>query len=312
MIQPQKTTVDWLRFRTQSTPTTILEAIRPMFGPHASMLHMENIDRGGLHGFVYGAQIVVANMPVGRVDYGGEHQRGWSMVDITGKGCAWITDWDAIDEVQKLDEAEAKRIDVALTTWKGEVSHGLVTHAHKAGRFVTRGRPPAMQQITSSDPRAGRTCYIGKRASSDKFLRCYEKGFQLAAQHGSRLGATITHIDGFAVEDIYRVEAEFKAKNSDIPWDVVSRRDHYFAGAYPFCADILPGVEADTLQRRPERDPQIELEAALNNVFVQYGPTLLTALHAYHGDITGVWEKVVGKEHNKALVEAGVLLVEHS
>jgi hypothetical protein len=92
---------------------------------------------------------------------------------------------------------------------------------------------------------------------------------------------------------------------------VVSRRDQYFAGAYPFCADILPGIEADILQRRPDRAPQIDLDAALNNVLVQYGATLYTALHAYEGDIGAVWEKIVGKEHNKALLESGVLMVEH-
>jgi phage replication initiation protein len=282
-----------------------------MFGNLGSVLHLDNISKGGMHGFLYAAQISVGNMPVGRVDYGGEHQRGWSRVEVTGKGCEWISDWDALEEVESLDESQAKRLDLALTTWKGEVGHDTVTSAHAAGRFITRGRPPAMQQITSSDPRAGRTCYIGKRAASDKFLRCYEKGFQLAGQYGARQGGTITHIDGFAVEDIYRTELELKAESSDIPWEVVSRRDQYFAGAYPFCADILPGIEADILQRRPDRAPQIDLDAALNNVLVQYGATLYTALHAYEGDIGVVWEKIVGKEHNKALLESGVLMVEH-
>ena len=37
----------------------------------------------------------------------------------------------------------------------------------------------------------------------------------------------------------------------------------------------------------------------------------ITALHAYHGDITAVWEKILGDHHNHALLEAGVLLVDH-
>jgi hypothetical protein len=32
---------------------------------------------------------------------------------------------------------------------------------------------------------------------------------------------------------------------------------------------------------------------------------------AYQGDMTAVWDKVVGKPHSQALIEAGVLLVEH-
>ena len=50
---------------------------------------------------------------------------------------------------------------------------------------------------------------------------------------------------------------------------------------------------------------------ALENCRIQFGPTLFTALAAYQGDMTAVWDKVIGKSHNQALLEAGVLLVDH-
>jgi DNA relaxase NicK len=121
----------------------------------------------------------------------------------------------------------------------------------------------------------------------------------------------MTHIDEFAIEDIYRCEVEFKATSTVIDWKAIERRDHYFAGAYPFCSDVLPGVEADTLQRRKERASQTELAIALENCRIQFGPTLFTALSAYHGDMTAVWEKIIGKSHNASLLQAGVLLVNH-
>ena len=102
-----------------------------------------------------------------------------------------------------------------------------------------------------------------------------------------------------------------KAVTTEIPWEVIERRDQYFAGAYPFCADVLPNVEADILKRRPEREAQTSLSAALENCRVQFGPTLFTALHAYQGDMTAVWQKIIGDHHNNALLEAGVLLVDH-
>ena len=74
---------------------------------------------------------------------------------------------------------------------------------------------------------------------------------------------------------------------------------------------MLPGIEPDILQRRPEKAPQRELAAALANCRTQYGDTLYTALRAYGGDIGAVWDKVVGVKHNKSLIEAGVLLFEH-
>lgn len=309
-MSPQKTTVDWLRFRTQVEPRDVLEALRPMYGTIGQHLKLEHLQRG-IMGFQQGATINVADMPIGRIDYGGESQRGWVRVDITGKGCEWVQDWDALGPVEDLHSAELRRLDIALTTWDGQVNHDQVVAAHTAGRFITRGRPPALRQITSSDPRAGRTCEIGKREKSDKFMRCYEKGFELVQKFGQRLPGLCTHIDGKAVEGIYRCEVEFKATGTEIPWEVIERRDQYFAGAYPFCGDVLPGVESDILMRRPQRAPQLDLLAALDNCHTQYGATLYTALVAYGGDIMAVWEKIIGDHHNQDLVEAGVLLVDH-
>lgn len=311
MTDPQKTTIDWLRLRTQAEPRQALEALRPMFGTLGPALRLKGLPRGIL-GFQQAAQIVVGDMPMGRMDYGGEAQRGWVRLDIPGRGCEWVQDWESIQSVEELPGAEIRRLDIALTTWDGQVTHEQVVDAHKAGRFVTRGRPPAMRTITSTDPRAGRTCYVGKREKSDKFFRAYEKGFELAAAGPmQRLGFEVSHIDGKAIEGIYRCELELKAESTTIPWEVIERRDQYFAGAYPFCADVLPGVEADILQRRPERAPQNELASALENCRIQFGQTLFTALHAYGGDMTTVWDKVIGEKHCQRLLEAGVLLVDH-
>jgi DNA relaxase NicK len=307
-MNAQKTTVDWLRFRAQAEPRDIVKTLVPMFGDFGSAIKLQPLQRGML-GFQQAANICLGDLPLGRMDYGGDSQKGWVRVDITGKGCEWVRDWEQIGAVESLPSAQIRRLDIALTTWEGQVTHEQVVQAHQVGRFTVR-RPPALQQIISSDPRAGRTCYIGKREQSDKFMRCYEKGFEMAGKV-KRLPGELTHIDGFRVEDIYRCEVELKAVSADIPWEVIERRDQYFAGAYPFCADVLPGVEADILQRRPEREPQTDLAVALENCRIQFGPTIYTALMAYNGDMTAVWDKIIGREHNSSLIEAGVLLVDH-
>lgn len=308
-MNPQKTTVDWFRFRVKEEPRAILESLRPAYGRLGELLSIKPLDRGIL-GFKSACTINVADMPLGRMDFGGESQKDWVRVDIGGKGCEWVQDWSETQRVEELESAQIRRLDIALTTWEGQVDHDMVVAAHSAGRFITGGRPPALQQVTSSDPTAGRTCYIGKR-DADKFMRCYEKGFEIAAKFASRMPGQVTMIDNKAVGDIYRCEVEFKATGTDIPWEVIERRDQYFAGAYPFCADVLPGIEADILMRRPQREPQIDLMAALDNCRIQFGPTLFTALMAYHGDMTTVWDKVIGSSHNQRLIEAGVLLVDH-
>jgi len=259
-------------------------------------------------GFQQASQVVLGDMPLARLDFGGESQRGWVRTELTGKGCEWVQDWDALDTLEDLPSSQVRRLDVALTTWDGEVTHDMIVNAHGAGKFGCGGRPPALRQITSSDERAGRTCYVGNR-KADKFFRAYEKGFEMIA--GKRMPGVCTHIDGHRIEDIYRCELELKADTTPIGWDVIERRDQYFAGAYPFCGEILPGIEPDILMRRKERAPQTDLAIALENCRIQFGPTLYTALRAYHGDMTTVWDKVIGDHHAKHLLEAGVLLVDH-
>lgn len=309
MPSPQKTTVDYLSVRTQERPEGALECFRGLFGELGPSLALERL-RHGLHGYREGAELRLAGMRVGRMDYGGEHMRGWLRVELEGEGCSWVRDWDAIADVEALPGAQIRRFDAALTTWRGEVSHERVVQAHADGAFTTGGRPPNLRQQINSQHGKGRTAYVGDRAA-DKFGRFYEKGFEMLAGFPEAAAEEITHIDGFPVEGIYRSEIELKAKTRPIPWEVIERRDEYFAGSYPFCAEILPGVEPDILQRRPERAPQLELAAALAHCRQSYGRALFTALHAYGGDIGAVWERIVGDKHSPRLLAAGVLLVEH-
>lgn len=306
-MSPSKTTVDWLTFRTQAEPPAALDGLRPLYGDIGAHLRLLPLKRG-LLGFQQASAVVCGDMAIGRMDYGGESQRGWVRVQIPGKGCEWVKDWDAVESVESLPAAEIRRLDLALTTWAGECTHERVLAAHGAGRFNCGGRTPNLRQIISSDPRAGRTCEVGTRAKSDKFFRAYEKGFQLAAQmHHEGL----THIGGCAIEGIYRNEVELKAENRPIPFEVISQRDSYFAGSYPFLADLLPGVECDILMRRPERAPQMDLQAALSNCRRQFGNTLFTALTAFHGDMGAVMAQILGQDHNPDLLAAGVLQVDH-
>lgn len=302
----QKTQIDWLRFRTQAEPREVFEALKPAFPDHAKYFNLKFQDRG-MMGFKQAAWICADDFVIGRMDYGGESQKGWVRVDIPGKGCHWMQP-EEIGAIEALPQSQLRRLDIALTTWAGEVTHEQVVGAYHAGRFTTR-RPPNLQQILNSH--GGRTCNIGTREKADKYMRCYEKGYEMLAKLGGTLPSTLTHIEGSKVEDIYRCEVELKAVNGDIPWEVIERRDQYFAGAYPFCADVLPGVEVDILKRRPEREAQTCMAAALENLQVQGGSILFTALAAYHGDMTAVWDKVIGRKHSQSLVEAGVLLVDH-
>jgi len=45
-MNTQKTTIDYLRFRVQEEPRSVLEALRPAFGTLGSQLRFKHLPRG--------------------------------------------------------------------------------------------------------------------------------------------------------------------------------------------------------------------------------------------------------------------------
>lgn len=302
-----RTIVDWLGFRSRASVGATVKALRGVYGPLGGEINVRP-RAGGWMGYEHSAEVHLADMTVGLVAYGGVAQRDWVMGSVSGRGCAWIDDWDrAQDALGELSGYQPRRVDIALDTRGGEVGHNAVVAAYRQGLFSTGGRPPSMHRIEPEDPREGRTVYVGNR-ERPKFLRGYEKGYELVK--GLRTDIEITHIDGAPIELLYRLELELKAKDAPLPVDLIDRRDQYFAGAYPYLSHVLR-VEPEIFVQRRERGPQLQLEAALSVIRQQYGRTLFTALAAYQGDITAVWDRIVGKKHSDALLAAGVLLVSH-
>src|SRR5699024_5284424 len=96
--------------------------------------------------------------------HGGEYQRGWSYVGISGKGCEWLSDVDQAHlQASQCDKYQLRRVDIALTVNDGSVGHDNVLGAYETGGFQLSGRPPKLSQILPGDPRDGRTIYIGNR-----------------------------------------------------------------------------------------------------------------------------------------------------
>lgn len=338
-----KTNIDWFGFRTKDTPDVICAALGEVFPKHLALSF--NPRKQGWRSFEQAADVWLTDtrgnpetdcMRIGMTMSGGEAVKGWSMFSMSGDGCAWVEDWGRTMDVctEELQAFELKRVDVALDRFDGSHWHD-VDAAWSAGEFCPPGggKKPKAKPIDKRRPEDGRTYYVGSRESA-KFYRGYEKGMQIL---GPQLAAAesrdpenfnvLDHIfksevrvdrEGaeprlvaFELRDWWRDEVEFKPVNQPLPLDLVDQRDQYFAGAFPYLAKVLPTAETQPLITRRERMPQVELAKLLEIVRGQYGNSLFTALHAYHGDIGAVWNKIVGKKHNAALVAAGVLLVDH-
>ena len=340
-----KTHIDWFGFRSKDTPDVMVTALSEVVPEHLELSLSQR--KTGWRSFESSFDLWVTDTRgnpetdcarIGMTMTGGDAVKGWSMFSMSGEGCAWVTDWGRVMDVctDQLQAFELKRVDVALDRFDG--SHWEdVDAAWKAGEFCppTGGKKPKAKPIDSRRPEDGRTYYVGNRESS-KFYRGYEKGMQLlgpmmvAAQqrdpegydwtdHFFRTDVRIEQGDDgtakvfqFELRDWWRDEVEFKPVDNPLPLDLVEQRDQYFAGAYPYLAKVLPTADAQPLITRRERMPQLELAKLLETVRHQYGNSLFTALHAYHGDIGAVWDRIVGKKHNRALIEAGVLLVDHA
>jgi DNA relaxase NicK len=314
-----KTTVDYCKFRTLSNPFAILEAIRPAFGTVADLVELSD-QTTGKDGWEFRRLVKMAgDVRIAAIDYGGANQQGWVRFDMPGSGCEWVQDWQVVASlVDVLKQAQVKRADVALTTYDGSVNHDMVIAAHEARQFGTGGRHPHYKTLGGSDPRAGRTINVGTREKSAKFFRGYEKGFETLQKHvpfGIRDSVKTIEFAGHghaAVEDVYRVEVEFKATDEKVvPWTIFTERDDYFAGAYPFCAALLPGAPEKRVQSMPDFGARMELLSQLENLRRSYGRILRTAAMAF-GSEQAVFEIVMADAPSDRLIAAGVLTVVHN
>lgn len=280
-------------------------------------------DKGGMLGFKRSIVVAYADVPVARIGYGGTSQKHRAYMDVSGVGCGMVSSWENMESriTSSLPNSVIKRVDIAADYYKKEVTHDAVYDAYVTGQFKREGsgRPPKMSQILPGDSNEGRTIYVGSR-ENDTFFRGYEKGkkeFQSYLALLLKKGFTDdleghTHRKNgevYQLGDWYRCELELKSKSRDLPDDIISNRDQYFAGAYPYLADILPSAEPKTINTQ-RKLAMVELEVALQHIRTQYGSTLFTALHVMEGDITGLLERILGDHHNERLLAAGVLLPE--
>lgn len=295
-----KTQVDWLSFRSKMGPEDLADLMESVF-PSEYGFDVGQTGRGW-NGYEKSYDLLLLGKRVGQIATGGEHQCGWSQVTITGEGIPHIPNApETLTKAVEDSRGQLKRVDIALTTMDGSVTADKVLAAYRSGGFDCSARRPTCLTMRPEDPTEGTTVSIGKR-NQPKYFRAYEKGFQMAKQ----LNYELDHFDGVPLADIFRLELEIKAKPVDFPSDILINRDSFFAGAYPFLATVVDADPA-AFSLTPQRQAQLTLDASLECIRRQWGNTLFTALAAHEGDFFAVWNKIVGRQHCKALLERGAM-----
>lgn len=227
---------------------------------------------------------------VGSVSGGGEHQRGTFCFTLKGEACTYARQgWErsVFDFFSALD-AKVTRVDLCRDFYDGE--NGGVDAAregYRAGLFDYRNRRPSCEVAGDWEHSQGRTWYVGKR-DSGKLFRAYEKGHQF----------------GDMASHWWRAEVELRGHQRIIPLETLVRPASFFAGAYPFCADLLEGVspvtvptmhmQAEASVERCLRWIEKTVAPAIVHISLQVGFDWLTQIaveHAYRpvpGSIKGL------------------------
>jgi phage replication initiation protein len=222
----QRAKVDWLNATFDPGSFTISGLVgflgnvlgKPVTGAEA---------RGGMFGFETKIELrayVGASMAdIGCIAYGGESQRGRWLLQLTGKGCGLVQDWPSLQELMEGLQATITRVDLAVDFLDGEHTVDEAVEMHRDGEFNLSGRPPSTSVAGDwLDAFRGRTLYVGKTGNG-KQLCVYEKGKQL----------------GDLASSWTRFELRLGNRDRVIPFDVLTDRDKFFAGAYPALAKLL-------------------------------------------------------------------------
>lgn len=206
-------------------------------------------DVAGLLGYAHGVRFyVVAHgtpVPVGRLDWGGDHHKGRARLDLSGSGCSRVSDWRPVHtEVSSWTDVRLTRVDLAVDCLLGEFTVEDARDWYLSGEFHAGGRRPRHSLVGDwLDPHHGRTLEVGRRTNG-KMLRAYEKGRQL----------------GDCASPWTRFEVELRNIDRELPLDVLTRPDHYFVGAYA-CLERLLDVAAERI-----KTDQAEGEIALGHL----------------------------------------------
>ncbi|HXC39676.1 MAG TPA: hypothetical protein VN667_12105, partial [Burkholderiales bacterium] len=119
-----KTAIDYLTVTFAAVPHE--EVLRGLSLITTAKVTASDLPHGG-NGFERAMQVRVFSdrfsmMPLCRVFWGGEAQRGRMMIDMTGQCCASIERWDALRLwLETLPEVRITRCDVACDVYEGTV-----------------------------------------------------------------------------------------------------------------------------------------------------------------------------------------------
>lgn len=319
---PQKTHIDWISF-TADEPTAILLQFAQIVIPDIQVKPLKH----GMQGYKYVSELTLHGQTIGRLGYGTTHGR--NLFTLTGQGTAQVNDWQLfIYWLNLLTTPRISRLDIAFDRYNGELNHDLMMTSYSGGLFKSpkSSRNPQIFIQGGTDGNGknlGRTVTIGNRKSS-KFIRCYEKGLERFSKLFGQLpekdqtenmqgvllnSITCQDIDGnlpdVSILGWYRMEVQFGNSDRILTPEMITNRDLYFAGAYPFCKQVLE-MNEDSKPDRVPNNLQTDIEIMFGNIKSQYG-SFITTMLAMGMKPDEILQKIVNGKLSQRIIKAGGL-----
>lgn len=297
--------IDWLRFTflPSCSTTEALDQLKRYFSLWFPVPVNFVPAEKGMFGYKSSFDVMIWKdaefMRVAMVALGGTNTGNTMMVDVSGKGCSLISDWQAVFATMQDLEARITRADTALDLLEGFTLEQF-DDLYIAGEFNAGGRIPTRRYFEGGNKddlgALGRTLYLGKKANG-KELCIYEKGKQL----------------GDPTSEWLRIEIRFGSKDRVIPHDVVLDPTTYFAGAFVALEDLVESIK--TKIKTEQKDIAVEeraivLKRLTHYLVTAYGKTIYQLAHELGMDHKALYEllHVPGVPHRleKSVVADGV------
>lgn len=162
----------------------------------------------------------------------GVHEDGRVIVSVTGKGCAYVPSWPAVEARLRRCGAHLTRVDIAVDDLEGQAfSVETFRQMYHQGEFNTGGRNPKSRFVSDEGSGDGNTLYIGRKGHKE--LCVYEKGKQLKDPESKHV----------------RCELRLWRNKLDLPLEALSNPGKYFGAAYKMLAAFVVG-EVERMQVR--------------------------------------------------------------
>lgn len=297
--------IDWLRFTflPSSSVSSALEQLHRYFALWFPVPVNFVPAEKGMFGYESTHDVMVwmngEFIRVAVIAAGGKTAGNTMMVDLSGKGCSLVSDWQAVYATMQDLDARITRADTALDLLEG-FTLDQFDDLYFAGEFNCGGRIPTRRYVEGGNSHDrysnGRTLYLGKKANG-KELCIYEKGKQL----------------GDADSEWLRIEIRFGNRDRVIPHEIVLDPTRFFAGGF-IALETLVNSIAEKIKTE-QRDVVVEeraivLKRLTHYLVAAYGKTIYQLAQELNWDHKALYEllhvKGVPVRLEKSTVASGV------